>query len=706
MRKSLILFLGLLILPATAYGYQWPVSGRYISGSLGEMRGDRHHFHNGIDILATKGSSVYIVESGSITAITPLKRRTVKNENEFVRIGKFAYVHIKIRRSIIEKWNNRKKEPQGIFVPTGTLIGTTKLNHAHLTEGLRDYEVNSLRLKNRGEPTGGLSPFTDISSPTIRNIILIPDFDSPWTEPNPFPKENDTFVIKGKVDIIATAIDKITGGTPSAGIYFVGYEVFAVGNPTVPVKSAKENIVFDGLPGNRDVKGVYAEGSFISPTFGQSVFRYIASNRVVGRQVINDFWDTTEVPNGEYLVKVTAKDADLNGGSAFVKVKVDNVELPIIFDEQPVGEVSEVRPKISAKIFSPAEIAIGEAVMYLAEATTEYYEEVAHYYVDTSSDVVIKIEYTPEQDLKEDTTYYVKVEAQDILHNNAEPKEWTFFVLPVEGFIYVTDFRSYRIVKTKMDGSGWQTLGGTYGSGQGQFGRPIGIDYDDTTGFVYVADDSNHRIVKTKMDGSGWQTFGTRGSGWGQFHGPFGIDYDGATGFVYVTDIWNNRIVKTRMDGSGWQTFAGQFGNPMGIDYDGTTGFVYVADTYNHRIVKTKMNGEGWASFGTWGYGQGHFFCPMDVDYDDTTGFVYVADTSNSRVVKTRMDSSGWQTFGTRGSGQGQFQYPRGIDYNDATGAIHVADSSNYRIIKTDIYGEHWAALYGFSYTWGISYGR
>ncbi|MDD3735220.1 MAG: hypothetical protein PHO31_01965, partial [Candidatus Pacebacteria bacterium] len=63
--------------------------------------------------------------------------------------------------------------------------------------------------------------------------------------------------------------------------------------------------------------------------------------------------------------------------------------------------------------------------------------------------------------------------------------------------------------------------------GKLQFSSPSGIFYDSSSDFIYVADTSNNRIVKTKIDGTGWQTLGgpSSGSGQGQFYSPQGIFY-------------------------------------------------------------------------------------------------------------------------------------------------------------------------------------
>lgn len=102
---------------------------------------------------------------------------------------------------------------------------------------------------------------------------------------------------------------------------------------------------------------------------------------------------------------------------------------------------------------------------------------------------------------------------------------------PASEYYYISDYTNHRIVKTKIDGTGWQTLG-SVGGGIGQFYYPCGIYYDSTTDYIYVADRSNNRIVKTKIDGTGWTSFGVAGSaGIGKFSSPNSLDYDSATGF-------------------------------------------------------------------------------------------------------------------------------------------------------------------------------
>jgi len=264
-------------------------------------------------------------------------------------------------------------------------------------------------------------------------------------------------------------------------------------------------------------------------------------------------------------------------------------------------------------------------------------------------------------------------------------------------FIYIADTNG-RIVKTQIDGSGWTTYGES-GRGVGEFAFPQGLHYDASTGFIYVGDQTDasgeDRIVKTKIDGTGWATYGENGSGVGQFRTPSAVSFDSDTGFIYIADEVNDRIVKTKIDGTGWTSYGtsgagvGNFENPAGIDYDASTGFIYVGDTRNDRIVKTKIDGSGWTTLGGFDRLEG-------VHYDPASGFIYVADTHNNRIVKTKIDGSGWTTYGTIGTGTGQFGFLVDIAYDPASEFIYITDSPNARIVKTKIDGSGWKA-YGTS---------
>ena len=264
-------------------------------------------------------------------------------------------------------------------------------------------------------------------------------------------------------------------------------------------------------------------------------------------------------------------------------------------------------------------------------------------------------------------------------------------------YYYISDYYNHRIIKTKIDGTGWTVLG-SFGNGIDQFYYPNGIYYDASTDFIYVADTSNNRIVRTKIDGTGWSTFGVGGStGIGKFSAPYDLDYDAASGYLYIADYGNFRLVKTKFDGTGWTTLGSSTitdphrGGYFGINYDPIGDYIYTTDYLNHRIIKTKIDGTGWTVLGTQGSGAGQFYLPTGIHYDSNDDSVIVADYGNSRIVKTKIDGTGWATYGASGSGVGKFSSASGLDFDPATNFIYVSDYGNSRIVKTKIDGTGWA---------------
>lgn len=251
---------------------------------------------------------------------------------------------------------------------------------------------------------------------------------------------------------------------------------------------------------------------------------------------------------------------------------------------------------------------------------------------------------------------------------------------PSTGYLYIADNPRCRIIKTKMDGTGWQAYG-TCGSGVGQFKYPSGVFYDSSSGYIYVGDRGNSRLVKTKIDGTGWTALNVS-------EGFMGIFYDSATDYIYYTDY--NYLKKTKIDGTGSGSLAG-FNQPINIFYDiasdpshDGSGDFYIANKGANNIIKTKFNGTGWTAYGTNGSGTGQFSSPKGVSYDSSTGFLYVSDAGNYRMVKTKLDGSwtGWTAYGASGGGTGQFNSNKCLSYDSSSSNLYIYDQNNYRIVK------------------------
>ncbi len=247
------------------------------------------------------------------------------------------------------------------------------------------------------------------------------------------------------------------------------------------------------------------------------------------------------------------------------------------------------------------------------------------------------------------------------------------------GNVYVTDNRNHRIQKFDSEGN-FLTSWGSYGTGDGQFRWPYDLAID-SFGNVYVTD--NNKIQKFDENGNFLTKWGSYGVRDGQFIYPKGAAID-ASGFVYVVergsvDMGCIRVQKFEEYGNfltkwGSPGFGdGQFVNPMGLAAD-LFANVFVADTNNYRIQKFDADGNFLTKW------SGQFSRPFDLA-NDSSGNVYVVDTDNNRVQIFDSNGNFLQQWGSGGADDGQFSSPQGIAV-DSSGNVYVADTLNHRIQK------------------------
>ncbi|MDZ7361799.1 MAG: T9SS type A sorting domain-containing protein [candidate division KSB1 bacterium] len=162
------------------------------------------------------------------------------------------------------------------------------------------------------------------------------------------------------------------------------------------------------------------------------------------------------------------------------------------------------------------------------------------------------------------------------------------------------------------DYNDWIKTYGSWGSGNGQFRHPQGIDRD-AYGKIYVADTGNHRIIRYKRIAPGYYfglTYGTYGSGTGQFRNPKAIVVGRTSGMndnnIYVADTGNQRIVRLNDGASGITWVNSRAGNMVGYSSVATDwyGGVWVTDDFNHRIEKLDRYLNFLDSYGSYGMGQ------------------------------------------------------------------------------------------------------
>ena len=302
----------------TAFAYSWPITpffqphpitsffgdprtiyDEYYAGGAALNGPGRFSFHNGVDIPAPEGTPVYPVVSGrahllsGTAVVVRASRRRVFQYYHVLPIvtnGEWVYA----RRTVI-----------------GYVLGWAK--HVHLAEIDRGHVTNPLL-------PGHLAPYADTTKPVVSSLVFR----------NATGQELDPLALHGAVDIVASAYD-----TPPLALPGV-----AVPLPVAPAALSWSLTTPDGraaislrttvdfrvtLPFNRDFWLVYARGTYQNnPTFGGH------PRRLRGRYLYHlepSLFDTALVPNGAYVLTVTATDERGNTGTLVMPVAVVN-DLP------------------------------------------------------------------------------------------------------------------------------------------------------------------------------------------------------------------------------------------------------------------------------------------------------------------------------------------------------------------------------------------
>ncbi len=298
------------------WSYNPPDARREIAGTLGEVRGevvegnDSVWFHNGLDIVGGYGETARIIRDEKI--LRPVAAENFATLRELVRFPTLGYIHLRLGRDKDDKFfedrrfifsRNEAGKPVGVRIPRGAkfkageAIGTLNaMNHVHLIAGRSGAEMNALDALI-------LPGATDRIAPVIENISL---FNENW---QPFETQSSAarITISGKTRIVAKAYDRMDGNAERRrlGVFQVGYQILK--DDKTPVTNQQWTIRFDRLPEPESVRLVYAPESKSGAT-GETIFNYIATNKVHGNVANEDFFDAAQLANGTYLIRVFAAD--------------------------------------------------------------------------------------------------------------------------------------------------------------------------------------------------------------------------------------------------------------------------------------------------------------------------------------------------------------------------------------------------------------
>jgi sugar lactone lactonase YvrE len=304
----------------------WPVdpqqSPHEVVATMGEVRGSfdsddsRHHLHSGLDVFGAYGDVVRAVRSEKIT--TPLSNWGFDSLNEGFRAGVVSYIHIHVGRDKDGKMFDdprfvpvndgegklaRVRLRRGTRFQPGEAVGTiNKMYHVHMNIGPPGGEINPLSLS----PIG----FKDNIPPAIeKDGIQL--FDSSGVRLT--AKQDERLLVSGPVRIVVDAFDR-TNMNPDRrrlGLYKLGYQVLnSDGTPAPGFKEPRINLLFNLLPAEREAtKVAYAAESGIT-VYGSKTTRFLyeVSNTVKDGRAAPGVWDTSQLPQGDYVLRIIAGD--------------------------------------------------------------------------------------------------------------------------------------------------------------------------------------------------------------------------------------------------------------------------------------------------------------------------------------------------------------------------------------------------------------
>lgn len=204
----------------------------------------------------------------------------------------------------------------------------------------------------------------------------------------------------------------------------------------------------------------------------------------------------------------------------------------------------------------------------------------------------------------------------------------------LDGRVAVADTHYHRVVFFDEDGN-VESMLGTKGRDAGQFVYPVAIA-QDPDGFIYVGEyGDRQRIQKFTADGEFVIQFGEHGTEPGQFQRPSGIVWIDST--IYAVDAFNNRIQVFSDSGEFVRIIELADNLPaFEFPYDiraANDGRLYVIENKSARLTVLEQDGTFVGQFGKPGRGEGGFFNPWSLTVL-SDGRILVADTGNHRIVE------------------------------------------------------------------------
>jgi sugar lactone lactonase YvrE len=331
----------------------WPLDPQdrphEVVATMGEVRGSfdstdsRDHLHSGLDVAGGYGDVVRAIRSEKVTG--PLANWGFGELSEGMRVAVISYIHIHVGR---DKDGNVFSDPRFVAVKNddgklayvrvrrgarfgpGDAIGTVnRMYHVHLIVGPSGGVINPFSLS----PIG----FKDTIAPTIETdgIQLFDEGGTRLTK-----REDGRLMVHGRISIVVDAFDRtdLNGDRRRLGLYSLGYQVFKASpeassnaqtsprfNPAPGFDSPRVTVIFNRLPSDNNAsKLAYAQESGIT-VYGNKTTRFLyeITNTVRDGHSRAGLWDTSELPKGDYVLRIIVADYSGNEAQRDVLIRID-----------------------------------------------------------------------------------------------------------------------------------------------------------------------------------------------------------------------------------------------------------------------------------------------------------------------------------------------------------------------------------------------
>jgi hypothetical protein len=264
-------------------------------------------------------------------AASPTSLEAFGTLTETITLGPATYIHVRAGRArnnavfdrsrFVATYDNGVLKDlrvrRGARFAAGDAVGTINaFNHVHLNVGWSGEEYNALGLR--------LVQFEDSVSPAIApgGIRLLDETQQPIKD-----RVRGRVVARGAVQIVVDAWDQANESRPGRrlGLYDLGYQVLqSDGTPAPGFETVRHTMRFDRFTIDPEAaRLVYASGSGI-PFYGnrRTRFLYLVTNTLRDGVAARGVWDTTELPPGDYILRIWAADIEGNVATA-------NRDLPV-----------------------------------------------------------------------------------------------------------------------------------------------------------------------------------------------------------------------------------------------------------------------------------------------------------------------------------------------------------------------------------------